>query len=77
MTAKYKPATKSELQALTDNSAVFLGDIDTSLITDMSGLFKNSRREDFSGIASWNTAGVISMAEMFCNARTFNEPIGC
>ena len=74
--AKYKPVTKSELKALTDNPAVFLGDIDTSLITDMSGLFEDSEREDFSGISGWNTSGVTNMARMFLNARNFNEPIG-
>lgn len=36
---KYKPTTKEELQKLVRNHDIYLGDIDTSLITDMSYLF--------------------------------------
>ena len=47
---KYYPKTKDELKELIENEAIYLGDIDTSAITDMSYLFikqhKNTR--DFS-----------------------------
>lgn len=36
---KYKPQTLKELYKLTENENIYLGDIDTSLIKDMSGLF--------------------------------------
>ncbi|MCI6579421.1 MAG: hypothetical protein MSC50_04000 [Campylobacter sp.] len=49
---KYKPSTKTELQELVKDESVYLGDINTSLITDMSNLFDGSNvyRRDFSGI---------------------------
>ena len=36
---KYKPETKEGLQKLVQDENIYLGDIDTSLITDMSELF--------------------------------------
>ncbi|HEG5033987.1 TPA: BspA family leucine-rich repeat surface protein, partial [Campylobacter coli] len=36
---KYTPKTKEELQALVEDESIYLGDIDTSEITDMSYLF--------------------------------------
>ena len=36
---KYNPQTKSELEALVRDERVYLGEIDTSAITDMSMLF--------------------------------------
>ena len=36
---KYKPQTKEELKKLVEDESIYLGDIDTSLITDMSNLF--------------------------------------
>ena len=55
---KYKPSTKTELQELVKDESVYLGDIDTSLITDMSNLFDRSNvyRRDFSGIESWDVS---------------------
>ncbi|KAJ9816122.1 hypothetical protein QR412_05735, partial [Campylobacter jejuni] len=46
---KYFPETKEELKALVEDESIYLGDIDTSKITDMSYLFENSTRTDFSG----------------------------
>ena len=40
---KYKPKTKDELVELVDNLEISLGDIDTSLIYDMSYLFCYSK----------------------------------
>ena len=37
---KDQPKNKEELQALCRDESVYLGDIDTSLITDMSELFR-------------------------------------
>lgn len=71
---KYKPTTKEELQALCNDESVYLGDIDTSLITDMSCLFDRSYRRDFSGIESWDVSNVEDMSYMFCDS-SFNQPL--
>lgn len=71
---KYKPTTKEELKALCNNESIYLGDIDTSLITDMSGLFRYLFREDFSGIESWDVSNVEVMQRMFANS-SFNQPL--
>ena len=76
MTAKYYPLTLEELKKLVSDPEVSLGDIDTSQITSMDKLFRDSERQDFSGIESWNTANVKSMKSLFENARFFNHPIG-
>ncbi|ECP7578008.1 BspA family leucine-rich repeat surface protein, partial [Campylobacter jejuni] len=73
--AKFTPKTKEELQALVEDEAIHLGDIDTSKITDMSCLFRNSTREDFSGIETWNTSNVKTMAGMFWGCESFNQDI--
>ncbi|HHP0319300.1 TPA: BspA family leucine-rich repeat surface protein [Campylobacter jejuni] len=72
---KYFPETKEELQALVDNEVIHLGDIDTSKITDMSELFANSTRTDFSGIETWNTSNVKNMAGMFWGCENFNQDL--
>ncbi|WP_157151212.1 BspA family leucine-rich repeat surface protein [Brachyspira sp. SAP_772] len=72
---KYKPQTKEELQKLVEDESIYLGDIDTSLITDMSNLFHESLRKDFSGIGNWNVNNVTSMRGMFYNCYSFNEDI--
>ena len=74
---KYHPSNKEELEELVINPEICLGDIDTSLITDMSGLFEDCGREDFSGIELWNTSQVTNMSSMFFGAEFFNAPIGC
>ena len=62
---KYKPQTKEELKELIKDESIHLGDIDTTHITDMMELFRNSKRTDFSGIEKWNTSKVENMALMF------------
>ena len=70
---KYQPKNKQELQALCKDESVYLGDIDTSLITDMSELFRGASssygefygRRDFRGIESWDVSSVVSMNGMF------------
>ena len=70
---KYKPQTREELHKLVQDENIYLGDIDTSLITDMNGLFSFERRKDFSGIGNWNVNNVTSMRGMFYNCYSFNE----
>lgn len=76
----YKPKTKDELRELIEKSDIYLGDIDTSLITDMSDLFISWNddkpiREDFSGITNWDTSNVENMNSMFYNCSSFNQPL--
>lgn len=73
---KYKPKSKKCLKKLVEDESVYLGDIDTSAITNMSELFKDSKRVDFSGIECWNVSKVTTMRSMFENAKHFNQPIG-
>ncbi|WP_157152864.1 BspA family leucine-rich repeat surface protein [Brachyspira murdochii] len=72
---KYKPQTLKELYKLTEDENIYLGDIDTSLIKDMSGLFSGSKRKDFSGIETWDTSNVVNMNSMFSFASNFNHNI--
>lgn len=66
---KYIPETKRELLELVIKKDVFLGDIHTSKITDMSFLFsfyddatnEKNDRKDFSGIESWDVSNVVNM----------------
>ena len=72
---KYKPKNKEELKILVEDNNIYLGDIDTSLITDMSYLFSKTKRKDYSGIENWNTENVINMESMFniFHNNTFNQ----
>ena len=75
--SKYTPKTKIELMALVEDETIHLGDIDTSNITDMSGLFKiiNRKRTDFSGIEKWDVSKVTNMRYMFAHCYEFNQPL--
>lgn len=68
-----QPKTKKELEDIIKKTIEEKGDscdlnfIDTSLITDMSGLFL---RSSFNGnISKWNTSNVQDMSDMFCGSR--------
>ena len=69
---KYKPLDKYELFKLVQDESIYLGDIDTSAITDMSFLFNTNFRKDFSGIDKWDVSCVANMNEMFysCHSLT-------
>lgn len=72
---KYKPTTKEELKELVKDESIYLDDIDTSLITDMEGIFFQTKRKDFSGINEWDTSNVVSMKGMFSGCVDFNEEL--
>ena len=71
----YAPQSKDELKGLIYDEDIYLGDIDTSAITDMSELFYRSWRKDFSGIESWDVSSVIDMSWMFTFCYNFNQPL--
>ena len=71
---KYHPETKTGLYNLCRDESIYLGDIDTSKITDMRGLFKDTLGKDFSGIESWDVSKVTDMSSMFLNS-SFNHNI--
>ena len=69
----YHPKTKDELKELVDKlikergNDADLNNIDTSKITDMSFLFKDSK---FNGdISEWNVSNVTNMQAMFANSE--------
>lgn len=72
---KYKPKDKTELKQLVKNINIVLSDIDISNITDMSGIFKNSKRRNFIGIEKWDVSRVTNMSSMFSGAESFNYDI--
>ena len=76
MSKTCKPTSTKELAELVQDESVCLGDIDTSLITDMTELFRDSMRKNFDGLETWDTSNVTTMKGMFCMAKYFNHPIG-
>ena len=75
---KYHPETRAELYNLCIDESVYLGDIDTSKITDMSKLFIGNEEikysRDFSGIELWDVSNVTDMSSMF-SLSSFNQDI--
>ncbi|MBF7067042.1 BspA family leucine-rich repeat surface protein [Campylobacter volucris] len=71
----YTPNTKEELKDLVNHLSVNLADIDVSNITDMSGLFIKTNRQDFSGIEEWDVSNVTNMGGMFAGCENFNQPL--
>lgn len=75
---KYQPQSLAQLKTLIKDESVYLGDIDTSNITDMSKLFFEDEsgteihRLDFSGISSWDVSGCENMSGMFSGCYAFN-----
>ena len=76
---KYYPKTKKELKKLLKQLIEERGndgdfnDINTSEITDMSGLFGIS---DFNGdISKWDVSNVTNMSYMFYSCEKFNQDI--
>lgn len=68
---KYKPKNRYELEELIYDENIYLGDIDTSLIDDMSdGLLWH--RDNLDGILGWNVHNVICMVDIFMY-RKHNE----
>ena len=74
---RHYPQTKDELKSLVNDLSINLGDIETCFVADMSALFANTKRVDFSGIEFWDTSKVENMAEMFLGAKGFNADISC
>ena len=73
-TVKYKPHTRQQLEILLFLSNVKCENIDVSLITDMSFLFKDKKYFN-EPIGNWNVSNVTNMAGMFDGASSFNQPI--
>ena len=80
---KYFPKTKVELQHIImdkfnegNNYEMDLNDIDTSEITDMSGIFGGFSTKDITKIkpdvSKWNTSNVTDMTGLFHNLASFN-----
>lgn len=69
----YKPTTKKELKELIKVESIYLGDIDTSLITDMSELFMGSNRITFNGINKWDINGVKKAVNVFYKCHKLTD----
>ena len=70
---RFRPKNRDELKELTDINAINLGQIDTSLITNMCTLFFKSSRIDYSGIETWDVSNVHNMKGMFAYSHFNND----
>jgi len=65
---KYKILVEGKMCEMTEHE---IENLDTSKITDMSGMFKFA--PDFAGdLSNWDVSSVTNMSEMFINCDTFN-----
>ena len=65
---KYKPKNRDELEELIYDKNIYLGDIDTSLVDDMSdGLLWH--RGNLDGISGWNVHNVACMVDIFMYSK--------
>ena len=73
---EYSPETKDELikviQMLLGKGETDLNCIDTSKITDMSGLFTNIFNELVFDVSEWDVSNVTNMESMFFNCKKFD-----
>lgn len=72
---KYSPSTREELLELIKKDYIKLDEISTKKIVDMHQLFLFSKRNDFSGINTWDVSNVENMSHMFMGQKHFNEDI--
>ncbi|MEI0490631.1 BspA family leucine-rich repeat surface protein [Brachyspira pulli] len=75
MHKRFKPNNTKELKLLVDDESIDLNDIDTSLITNMTDLFKCSNRKNYDGIENWDTSNVENMHGLFSFNSYFNNNI--
>ncbi|MEI0557735.1 BspA family leucine-rich repeat surface protein [Brachyspira intermedia] len=75
MHKKFKPNNTKELKLLVDDESIDLNDIDTSLIANMTDLFKCSNRKNYDGIENWDTSNVENMHGLFSFNAYFNNDI--
>ena len=68
---KIVPKDTKELKKLVRLKSTNLADIDVSHLEDLTYVFRNSRRRDFSGIETWDTSNVKSMRGMFAGCPYF------
>lgn len=71
----HEPKNKDELISLINDTSIPLQDIDIHNCTDLSGIFKNSPRKDFTGLDRWDVSHVMNMAEMFANCPYFKDDL--
>ena len=68
---KIVPKDTKELKKLVRLKSTNLADIDVSHLEDLTYVFRNSRRRDFSGIETWDVSNVKSMRGMFAGCPYF------
>ena len=68
---KIVPKDTKELKKLVRLKSTNLADIDVSHLEDLTYVFRNSRRRDFSCIGTWDVSNVKSMRGMFANCPYF------
>ena len=68
---KIVPKDTKELKKLVRLKSTNLADIDVSHLEDLTYVFRNSRRRDFSGIETWDVSNVKSMRGMFAECPYF------